>query len=423
MLMIPRSPGAVRSGSGAGQACSRSYSRDDPARKCTTRFFQWAGGLNVPFAIGFSWLPPRSVLGGLLMARPDTDDGWLKYAHELDAALAVAPFGKAARIVLREVFAQVFGPAKRKSATLSAAEISALVGIARTNVVRGVTELVDSNLLQRLDDGTYRFNKDYQTWVRAGRKQCEAGSPLLSPAEVSFCVSAPARALSFRLKSASPETPKSAPVERIQLDNASEPVGVSNWIQNDPKCIQLDTGVCIQLDTKSVSNWIQNGGSHPISGDNKTEEDDKRETPSSGSVSNPILGRPTRPVKADPAEVARIIAWAETFVAPFEEIGSKIRMFSTSYPADWIEAAILCGVSGGTPGKVWAYAHKCLLSWWDRGKPNHAEIETARTAVANSPAAIPVTKTQRIREEQRAAIRRLAQADRQSREGSADADR
>ena len=78
------------------------------------------------------------------MAKPDLDDGWLKYAHELDAALAVADFTKGARIVLREVFSQVFGPAKSKTARLSPSEIGRRVGMARQNVMRGIDELLNA---------------------------------------------------------------------------------------------------------------------------------------------------------------------------------------------------------------------------------------------------------------------------------------
>src|SRR5438309_51367 len=108
------------------------------------------------------------------VAKPDCDDGWLRYAHELDAALAVADFTKGARIVLHEALEQFFGPPKLKSATLSPTEIGDLVGIAKQNIARAIRELMESNVLPRNPDGTYMFNKNYETWTRSG-------APRLSP--------------------------------------------------------------------------------------------------------------------------------------------------------------------------------------------------------------------------------------------------
>jgi hypothetical protein len=125
-----------------------------------------------------------------MAAKPDCDDGWLKYAHELDAALAVADFTKGARIVLREVFSQIFGPAKLRHAKLSPAEIGGRVGMARSHVMRGITELVDSGVLARSADGSYKFIKDYESWTYKGARR-------LSEAEVVYCHSAPKISLSY----------------------------------------------------------------------------------------------------------------------------------------------------------------------------------------------------------------------------------
>jgi hypothetical protein len=124
------------------------------------------------------------------MAKPDCDDGWLPYAHELDAALAVADFTKGARIVLREVFAQIYGLAKRKHAELSPTEIGGRIGMARSHVMRGITELVGSGVLIRRPDGLYRFIKDYESWTYKG-------APRLSPMEVCYCKHAPKTASSY----------------------------------------------------------------------------------------------------------------------------------------------------------------------------------------------------------------------------------
>jgi hypothetical protein len=130
------------------------------------------------------------------VANPDTDDGWFKLAHELDAALAVADFSKGARIVLREVFAQVFGKAKRRHAALSPSDLARRTGMDKSHVVRAIRELVDSGVLQKVGEGVYKFIKDYESWTRPGPAVAK-GQPLsprlprLSKVEVAFAANAP----------------------------------------------------------------------------------------------------------------------------------------------------------------------------------------------------------------------------------------
>ncbi len=131
------------------------------------------------------------------MAKPDCDDGWLKYAHELDAALAVADFSKGARIVLREVFAQIFGPAKAPTARLSPAEIAGRSGHIREHISRAIKELVGSGTLSCEADGSYRFTKDYESWTGYTRSG-STGTPRLTAAEVVYCKNAAAVALAYK---------------------------------------------------------------------------------------------------------------------------------------------------------------------------------------------------------------------------------
>lgn len=145
-----------------------------------------------------------------MAAKPDLTDGWLPYAHELDAALAVADFTKGARLVLREVFAQIFGMAKLKSATLSPSGIASVAGMMREHVSRAIKELVDSGVLVRLGDGTYRFIKDYESWTRKGE-------PRLTQTELGYCRSARDSALAY----VGSGRPKSAPSDRNNLGNTS----------------------------------------------------------------------------------------------------------------------------------------------------------------------------------------------------------
>lgn len=119
------------------------------------------------------------------MAKPDTEDGWIPYAHELDAALAAADFSKGAKIVLREVFSQTFGLSKHRTAILSPSEIGGRVGVMKEHIVKAITMLVACKVLVRVGRGEYRFVKDYEKWTFPD------GSPRLTKTEISWCLSAP----------------------------------------------------------------------------------------------------------------------------------------------------------------------------------------------------------------------------------------
>jgi hypothetical protein len=139
------------------------------------------------------------------MAKPDCNDGWKKYAHELDAALAVADFAKRERIVLFEVFSQIFGRFRMKTAILSPI------------VSRAILDLIKCGVLKREPDGRYAFIKDYESWTKNGK-------PRLSRKEIIYVAQAPFLARSY-------------------------------WEQNG---IQEDT-MGIQPDTVTVSKEIPNG--------------------------------------------------------------------------------------------------------------------------------------------------------------------
>jgi hypothetical protein len=169
------------------------------------------------------------------VAKPDCDDGWLKYAHELDAALACANFSKGARIVLHEVFGQVFGPAKLRTATLSPTAVGRRVGMDKGNVGHAIRELTDSNALPRAPGpARYRFNKNYEEWTKDGQ-------PRLTPDEVRYCRSAPARAMSYV------NDPAVKPV--VYPDNASENPALSN----DTTVVHPDNGRVVYPDNETLS--------------------------------------------------------------------------------------------------------------------------------------------------------------------------
>lgn len=131
------------------------------------------------------------------MAKPDLDDGWYMLSHELDEALSCADFTKAARMVIREVFAQIYGPAKRKVAKVSGSEMGRRWGRDRQYFDRGIAEAVDSLALER-DGKGFRFVKDYEKWVIKPRKKGDPIIPRFSKVEISAIDSAPEHAMYFK---------------------------------------------------------------------------------------------------------------------------------------------------------------------------------------------------------------------------------
>lgn len=190
------------------------------------------------------------------LAKPDTDDGWLKYAHELDAALACADWSKGARIVLKEVFAQIFGPAKRRIAQLSPSELARRYGAEKSNIVRATRELVSGCALVRVNHGWYRFNKNYEEWTRNGHSR-------LSPAEIKWAKDAPQIAMSYKNISGDKSDTR-AETDLISMETSLTPRPVSDLSPNGDKS---DTGAETDLTpapliedsrTLSIENLIKN---------------------------------------------------------------------------------------------------------------------------------------------------------------------
>jgi hypothetical protein len=105
--------------------------------------------------------PRRTVV-----AKPDTDDGWFKLAYELLPPLMMCCQRVEAAIVLCEVLAQTYGRGKRKTAKIEPVKIAARTGRKREYIWKGIRELTANGIIEKADDGTYRFQKDYEKWVR-----------------------------------------------------------------------------------------------------------------------------------------------------------------------------------------------------------------------------------------------------------------
>lgn len=103
------------------------------------------------------------------MAKPDLDDGYLRIAHELFAALALAGFTKWEWAVLNEVLDQLYGPRKGPTAFLYPSEIARHVSTYKQSIGRAITDLVAAGVLVKTGEGEYAFVKDYERWTRRGK--------------------------------------------------------------------------------------------------------------------------------------------------------------------------------------------------------------------------------------------------------------
>lgn len=116
------------------------------------------------------------------MASPQLEDGYIRYSHELDAAIAVGGFREMQRIVLRIVTGQIFRPDGPKAARIDVNALAKEFGFDDANLYRAIRTLVESNVLSPTEDRPkqYRFVKDYETWTLNGRTR-------ISPDLVAFC--------------------------------------------------------------------------------------------------------------------------------------------------------------------------------------------------------------------------------------------
>jgi hypothetical protein len=308
-------------------------------------------------------MPPPEVRA---VAKPDLEDGYFKFAYELLPALLLGQFRKEASIVLCEVLAQTYGRGKRRSAVVEPARIAARCGCRRENVWRGLKQLTDANVLVRQDDGTYRFVKDYAKW-RTDR------GILMDTVGQAYCAAYPVLAKSY-------EPDRGG-------DPAVSTVDTASTNADDSTVSTVDTVSVSTVDTVSVSTVDTVSDSPlctPLVGVRigELEKGVVVDAGEDGRIAEIELIRPFMP---DRDEVMRVCTWAEGLAGANEQIPSKVKQHATSYPLPWIEDAVLCGLAA-QPGKVWAYAHRCLLRWWAAKGQDHDEVDRARSRVESPPA-------------------------------------
>jgi hypothetical protein len=179
------------------------------------------------------------------VAKPDTDDGWFKFAVELETALAYAAFSKVARVLLSYVFLQIYGKGIRpKLAYLPQKETALRIRQKRPAVNRAIRELVDSGVLVEIRDDQYRFIKDYEKWTSWSRDKDRRGSPRLTPGEVDDCKGMPAFAESFRVKAdADPSDPS---------DNQVVNKSITSGLSSDNQVVNKSAGATIGTHARNL---------------------------------------------------------------------------------------------------------------------------------------------------------------------------
>ena len=249
------------------------------------------------------------------MAKPDLNDGYLRYAHELDAALACADFTLGARIVLREVFAQIFGPAKRRTAVVSPSETARRYGLEKSNLLRGVRELIESGVLRKIGECEYHFVKDYESWTRNGRRR-------LSESMVVAAREAPRMAMSYKhLSGVNPDTQHG--VNRDTSDKRTLITGVNP----DTVTVSIQTPNGVNRDTPPVV------PPRPPTGERarKKETGDLPETPPPGASAP--AGARTRET-ADELIAIAARRWGAS--SGDSVIGDLLH----TYPPEWVRVAM-----------------------------------------------------------------------------------
>jgi hypothetical protein len=290
------------------------------------------------------------------MASPGLEEGYLRYAHTLDAALAFADFGKAERVVLRHVFAQVFDHlAPRKLARLRPGRLAAMTGVNKQNLIRTIRRLVEFGVLERRSQFRYRFIKNYESWkaIRRGKL-----APRFTPEELKAIGRAKADASYYRhdqhdrgvspgIKSVSPETPG----------------GVSP--ETSKRCHQrLANGV-----TRDTLN---------------TKSEELREEGTPSSLTAPLIPGRSSVV----GEVVGLDVLASTLFPDDHDLGYALAAFAGRYSAEWAEAALWCAFASKV-ARPRTYINACLGKWKRRGSIDQADAATADAARSSPAAPVP----------------------------------
>ena len=106
------------------------------------------------------------------MARPDCDDGWIKLANELGAALASADLSAGERVVLWFAIERFFGPQKPRAVEVRGKAVSRATGMSVSGARRAIRSLVSIGILEPIgapESKQFRLVKDYDRWSDPSR--------------------------------------------------------------------------------------------------------------------------------------------------------------------------------------------------------------------------------------------------------------
>jgi DNA-binding MarR family transcriptional regulator len=296
------------------------------------------------------------------VARPDTDDGWIKVAHELDAALAFADFTKAQRVILHFIFAQAFqtDATNRRVFDLSPSDLAKRFGLDKGTIGHALADFVSNGVLVRKAPGRYAFVKDYERWQRAGQRR-------FKPADLARIKAAPSRAAEFR-KELAPQADATTPLvnQPTMLNNVGQR---ANNVGQPANAVGQPANAAVgQPANDSLVNQPTKSCSPPtpppLSGGRIEEgrrEGRKEEARALDSV---------KALEPDP-EVVRVARLADR-LDPHQNGGwaQKVHQFAGMYSPAWILAA--CEATAAAGKGDWRYVHRILQRYRAQGGPDAA---------------------------------------------------
>lgn len=107
------------------------------------------------------------------MANPQIENGYVKIANEIYEALCHIRIPGEARQILDVIIRKTYGYNKKEDA-ISLSQFVHATGIRRQEVVRGITKLIDINLVRKKAStlaNIYGLNKDFDTWRPDAKKR------------------------------------------------------------------------------------------------------------------------------------------------------------------------------------------------------------------------------------------------------------
>lgn len=350
------------------------------------------------------------------MAKPDLDDGFIRVAHDLDAALAIADFTKGARIVLREVFAQAFGKGARSLVEIHVGNIAKRSDTKRQYISRGFRELIDSNILiEDTESGFYAFNKRYETWTKGGEKRISEGG-------LAYCRGAKETMMRYFRDTTSdhkpnPYKPRANPVDKlinpVDTEKETEPKELTTLHQNScgVGTNPVDNLAPKQLTLSAAYRGTRRGEGRREKGEEEVvvvgERASTNETPTQTDPES-IQVRTVAPPDA-PKTLDELHDWyRRAYPDEIEDVWKNFKGWVNTYEhVWWIQEAIVIGFTN-RESDIARYIHGCLRNWRQTGGPPLVDAARPKTLPTR---ASPMTAAERRRAEFKASKARMPLAE------------